>query len=321
VLLIAAIGAACAVGRARGVAGIPPHFWPVLGSVFVFRLIVWLYDLKHAKAAAPLHDDLAYFFLLPNWGCLLFPVVDWHTMRKSFLARDVHDVAQTGVRWMARGVVQLLVYDWIYYHKPIADPGEIDSAWKLLAFVVSTYLLYLRVSGSFHFVVGVLHLFGYDLPETNRRWALASSITDFWRRINIYWKDFMVKVVYFPVYFRLRRRGDVAAQGIATALVFAVTWALHAWQTFWLDGYFLLRATDVAFWSALGALMVVNQLLELRKRSRGPARAAATAPRSLVLHVLKVAGTFLLLATLWSMWNARSFSQWIDLLTFWRVGP
>ena len=71
----------------------------------------------------------------------------------------------------------------------------------LVAAMVGTYLLYLRVSGQFHIIIGLMHMFGYDLPETHRRYLLASSLTDFWRRINIYWKDFMVKVVYFPVYF------------------------------------------------------------------------------------------------------------------------
>jgi hypothetical protein len=316
VAAIVALGAALTAGRALGVPRVPGQLWPLLGSVFVFRLIVWTYDLRHLEAPPRLRDFLAYFFLLPNWGCLLFPVVDFQTQRRSFLARDVHEVAQQGVRFMARGLVQLLLYDWIYYNKPIADPAAIDSLPKLLGFMVSTWLLYLRVSGSFHFVVGLLHLFGYDLPETNRRWLLASSLTDFWRRINVYWKDFMVKVVYFPAYFRLRRGGELKAQAIATALVFAVTWLLHAWQNFWLEGAFLLRATDAAFWAVLGVLMVANQVLEARARPP----AAAAAPRPPLARALGIAGTFLLLSTLWSLWNAKSFSQWFDLLTWWKVG-
>src|SRR6185503_9119125 len=157
-----------------------------------------------------LEEFLAYFFLLPNWACLLFPVVDFHTQRKRFFARDIHVVAQEGVEWMARGVVHLLLYRVVYYNKPAADPATVTSFGQLLLVMVTTYLLYLRISGLFHFAIGVLHLFGYDLPETNHRYFLASSLTEFWRRINIYWKDFKVKLVYFPVYFRLRRRGDVA---------------------------------------------------------------------------------------------------------------
>ena len=314
--LIAAAGAACTLGRATGVSALPAQLWAVLGSIFMFRLIVWTYDLRHMKGRPSLREFLAYFFLLPNWGCLLFPVVDFHTQRRSYLARDVHDVAQRGVQWMARGAVQLLLYDFVYYRKPIGDPADIDSFGMLFAFVVCTYLLYLRLSGTFHFVIGMLHLFGYDLPETHRRYLLASSLTDFWRRINIYWKDFMVKLVWFPVYFRLRRRGETAAQLVATAIVFAVTWSLHVWQTFWLTGRLHLSGPDAAFWGVLGLLVMVNLLLELRARRPG---VAAPAPRRGV-RALKVAGTFLLLATLWSMWSSKSFDRWFDLLTWWRIG-
>ena len=44
-----------------------------------------------------------------------------------------------------------------------------------------------RVSGQFHVACGMLHLFGHALPETHRRYLLAESFTDYWRRINIYW--------------------------------------------------------------------------------------------------------------------------------------
>lgn len=74
---------------------------------------------------------------------------------------------------------------------------------QLLQYLISNFLLYLRVSGLFHLVVGMLHLFGFDLPETHKRYLLAASFTDFWRRINIYWKDFMQKVFYFPAAARL----------------------------------------------------------------------------------------------------------------------
>ena len=74
--------------------------------------------------------------------------------------------------------------------------------------MISTFLLYVRISGQFHLVIGMLHLFGFNLPETHHRYLLASSFTDFWRRINIYWKDFMMKVFYYPAFFRLRKLGE-----------------------------------------------------------------------------------------------------------------
>ena len=64
--------------------------------------------------------------------------------------------------------------------------------------MLGTFLLYLRVSGQFHLIVGLLHLFGFRLPETHKLYYLAHSFTELWRRINIYWTDFMMKPVFYP---------------------------------------------------------------------------------------------------------------------------
>ena len=97
-------------------------------------------------------------------------------------------------------------------------------ATAVIAKVIFCYLLYLRVSGQFHIIAGMLCLFGYDMPETNHRYLLAHSINDMWRRMNIYWKDFMVKIVYFPAYFKLRRGGALRAELLSTVLVVVTTY-------------------------------------------------------------------------------------------------
>jgi hypothetical protein len=329
ILGFVAVGGALTLGRIALPPQWPAQFWPIVGSVFGFRLLIWAYDVRHMAGRPPFRDYLAYFFMLPNWGCLLFPVVDYHTQRKSFLARDIHDVAQQGVKWMARGVVQLLIYDFVYYRKPAADPATVTSLAQLLLVMVTTYLLYLRLSGTFHFVVGMLHLFGYDLPETHRRWLLASSLADFWRRINVYWKDFMVKLVYLPLWFRLRRRGEHFAQVVATLGVFVATFALHSWQSFWLTGRWRWSGPDALFWGVLALLVAVNLEWESRARAREfiatsslviATPSLAVAKPSLARRALQIAATFALVTVLWSMWNAQSLRQWLDLVTFWKPG-
>ncbi len=310
------IGAACVAGRVGALPWLPEELWPLLGSVFLFRLPIWAYDRAHLRGRPSLREYLTYFFMLPNWGCLLFPVVDFQTQRKSFLARDQNEVAQTGIAWMARGLLQLVIYTWLYNAREwFPDPLLIDDPLALLLCLARVYLLYLRLSGTFHFVIGLMHLFGYDLPETHRRWLLSSSLTDFWRRINLYWKDFMVKLVWFPAYFRWRKQGERRAQLAATALVFVATWFLHAAQTFLATGTFLWRATDAVFWAILGVLVLVNLAFELR-----PGAAARAAARPAWSRALRVAATLLLLMVLWSMWNAPTFAEWFDLLTWWKVG-
>ena len=300
---------------ARGfeVAFIPVSVWPVLGALFMFRMMIYLYDLRQEKGRPSIQEFFAYFFPLPNFYFLLFPVVDLQTQRRTYFQRDIHAMAQQGLLWMARGAVQLLLYRVVYFLKPTFSPDEVVSFGTLVLAITGTYLLYLRVSGQFHIIVGLMHLFGYDLPETHRKYLLSSSLTDFWRRINIYWKDFMVKVFYFPVYFRLRRSGDTRARVLATVWVFVATWALHSYQWFWLRGEWLLTWTDSLFWAILGALVVVNLLMEQRtKSSTGSATTAARA-----VHGLKVAGTLSFIIVLWSFWQSPTIAEWTETVTWW----
>ncbi|NOT45017.1 MAG: hypothetical protein HOP14_10495 [Acidobacteria bacterium] len=315
--IVAAVIAVLVYARATLSLGIPYEFWPVFGAIFMFRFIIYLYDAAHAKAKPTLREFLTYFFVLPNYYFLLFPVVDFQTHRQTYFRRNINDIAQQGIVWIARGAIQLLLYRLVYHWKGPSNAPELVTTFpSLLTTMTLTYLLYLRVSGQFHVIIGFMHLFGYDLPETHRKYLLARSLTDFWRRINIYWKDFMVKLVYFPVYFRMRRSGEVRAQVVATLIVFVVTWFLHAYQWFWLRGDFLMTWPDTLFWAILGGLVTINLLMERRK----PATRAAVSPWQARLEPLKVAGTFLLIVTLWSLWNSPSVPEWVDLMTWWRVG-
>jgi len=180
----------------------------------------------------------------------------------------------------------------------------------LVQFVLATFLLYLRVSGQFHVITGILHLFGFRLPETHHLYYLASSFNDFWRRINIYWKDFMMKLVYYPSYFQLRRWGGTAALVGATVTVFFATWLLHLYQWFWLRGGFPLTLQDALFWAILGALVVFGSLRESKRpRKRTLGRGDAW---SLSL-ALRTVGTFTAICILWSLWSAESVGAWVTM--------
>jgi len=309
VAVLLGILAACIYGRATYTRHGLESFWPVLGAVFMFRMIIYLYDIKHQPGPAKLKDFLSYFFLLPNYYFLLFPVVDFQTFRKSFLQRDIHPVAQQGVWWIFRGTTHLILYRVIYQTEGRFVPANMPVSVAVVCKIVSCYLLYLRISGQFHIIAGMLCLFGYDLPETNHRYFLAHSVNDIWRRMNIYWKDFMVKVVYFPAYFKLRRKGALRAELLSTILVVAATYLLHAYQFFWIQGKVRFSSNDALFWGILGGAMLVNVWLEFRSRQRTPAPA-----RSRLRNAVQIVATFSFMALLWSMWSADSLNEWFYFL-------
>jgi D-alanyl-lipoteichoic acid acyltransferase DltB (MBOAT superfamily) len=256
-----------------------------------------------------LKDYLSYFFLLPNYYFLLFPVVDFQTFRSSFYKRDIHSVAQQGVWWIFRGTTQVLLYRVIYQMQGSMSPS-LPVPLVVAVKMACSFLLYMRISGQFHIIAGMMCLFGYDMPETNRRYLLSSSINDFWRRANIYWKDFMVKTVYFPAYFKLRRKGMLRAQLLATLIVFAVTWFLHAYQYFWLQGTFRVTVNDSLFWIILGCLVMLNVWLD----AGYPKRRNQTGWNFRLRNALQIAGMFILISVLWSMWSANNLTDWFDFL-------
>lgn len=291
---------------------VPASAWPVLGSLLMFRMILFLYELKHSPQPESLVDALGYFFLLPNFCFLLFPVVDYRAYRRGYFAADIHTIQRQGLRLMLRGTVHLLLYRLVKHALIPAD--AVHDAASLAGHVAGNYLIYLSVSGQFHIACGLLHLFGFQLPETHRLYLLATGFTDYWRRINIYWKDFMVRVVFNPVAFRLKRRPQPVALAAATAAVFVTTWALHAYQSFWLRGTWGLSAPDALFWGILGALVLVNVQLDARCPRGRQISAGARTPRGWAVLAAKTAATFTTIALLWSLWSSPSLGAWLDLL-------
>ncbi|MDQ3185273.1 MAG: hypothetical protein M3Q16_02190 [Pseudomonadota bacterium] len=312
-ILILALVALLVAWRAKWIDGpVSDAVWPILGSMFMFRLIIYIYELRHDKTPASPVQTLSYFFMLPNVCFPLFPVIDYKTFRRNYYDDDAYRIYQTGIDWIVRGVIHLILYRFVYYHLTLA-PSEVTGPPQLIQYLVANFLLYLRVSGLFHLIIGMLYLFGFRLPETHNRYLLASSFTDFWRRINIYWKDFMQKVFYYPAVFRLRALGTTKAMVVATLYVFMLTWFLHAYQWFWLRGTMLLVLQDVLFWAILGVLVVLNALYELkygRNRSLGKSKQTW---RSLGLLTLKSFATFWFICVLWSFWTAESLSDWFSL--------
>ncbi len=286
--------------------------WPVIGSLLMFRVAIFVYDLTHNIRPRSVWEALAYFFMLPNVAMVLFPVVDFATFRKTYYAENAWQCCQTGLRWIVRGVVQLLLYRLIYYYGVLA-PEEVHGAGDIFRYVVATFGLYFRVSGIFHVAIGILRLFGFGLPETHFLYWLSASVNDFWRRANIYWKDFMLKLFYLPAFFRLRKQGQTQAFVLATAWVVFSTWWLHSYQWFWLRGEFPVKWQDGVFWCVIGALMVWNTLREQRlSRARGR-RAAAQGMRAFLTRTGGILATFAFISLLWSVWTCESASTWVAM--------
>lgn len=296
-------GGLAVLGMARSVEDFSPILHtvvPVLGSWFMFRGWLFLRQAKQRKFS----EALAYFFLFPNAFYLLFPVIDFNRFQKTLTAPAHRATFDCGVHSIVRGLIQLWAYQLFYLYWV---PSHTETGWDAVRLLTVAFPLYLQLSGQFHLIVGALGVAGIGLPPTHFNFFLARGLVDFWKRINIYWKDFLSSQIYFPAWRFLKPIGNARAGLAATLLVFAATWALHSYQWFWLTGSWLVSGTDLLFWGVLGSLTCLELafLLSTSQRPPGPFGLG-----------LRIGATFLTVSLLWSLWSAPSLEDW---QTTWRL--
>jgi hypothetical protein len=313
VVLLAFVAVAVGIFHASAQGLVVERAGYVLAAIFMTRIALYLYDVSTWRRPT-WRESIGYFFLAPNAAFYIFPNLDFKTFCRSHYTADALATYQRGVRWMARGVLQLVIYGWNERNLLIA-PASVQNGRDIAQYLASNYLTYLNISGTAHFAVGLLLLFGFNLPETHHRYMLASSFTDFWRRVNIYWKDFMQKVFYMPTFFRLRKFGHERALMLATAWVFIVSWAIHLWGTWWLTLNPGFTLSNTIFWGSIGAFVVLNVTWEYRYGRRRTTRAATrTWPDDLRL-VARTAATFLTITVLMTLLNHPDMSAWLRMWT------
>lgn len=279
----------------------------------MFRMLVFLHEIKHQKQPVSFVTQVSYFLMLPNLVFPLFPVVDFKLFHRQYNDNIDPRVYQRGVFLMTKGVLFLFVYRMVYsFLLPVST--TIDSLHSLVAYMSIAYLLTIRLAGIFHFSVGALHLFGYRLPDVFNNHFFASGFADLWRRINIYWKDFIIKLYFNPLFFRLKKYGIKTAIAWATILSFAITLLFHQYQTFWITGVWRVGAKDVIFWGFFGLAVMFGTLWQ-KERSKKD-----TLSSSMVLSG-QVILTFLTVSVLWSLWSAQNLSAWYGLIKTGKDAP
>lgn len=284
---------------------------PILGSIFMFRLALYLYDISNGKGPKDFWTSVGYFFMLPNLVFSFFPVVDSAAWTRTYYNEDALRIYRRGASYILRGLIHLLLYRVVQVYFVMAHDQIVDGI-TFMQHITSNFALYLRISGLFHLIVGLLLLFGYNLPETHSRFYFSNSFIDFWRRINIYWKDFMQKMVFNPSYMMFKKIGVRHLTGVvlSMAVVFILTWALHAYQWFWLSGTALFTPTDILFWTILGVFLIAQTLIEARPKKQ--TSGGLLGPRAFL--VVRTVSTMFTICLLWSFWTSAAIEDWVDIV-------
>ncbi len=284
---------------------------PIIASMFMYRLSVYLYDIHNGKGPKDLWGRLGYFFMFPNLVFPFFPVVDFTAWGRTYYNENAIAIYRRGASYMLRGLFHLILYRIVHMYFVLAV-DQVHDALTFLQFIVANFGLYLKISGLFHLIVGLLLLFGFNLPETHTRFYFSNSFVDFWRRINIYWKDYMQKMVFNPTYMFLKGFKVSHNMGVAISIaaVFVATWFLHAYQWFWLTGTMLFTLPDVLFWTILGIFLIAQTLNDSRPKT--PSTWGFISPRTFL--VIRTVCTFFFICLLWSFWTSNTAIEWFSLL-------
>ena len=156
-------------------ASYPLPFWPVLGSMVYVPA-----DPVYARVQTGFPTAIACLVsvLLLSAAECLFSVVSGNRLpdisRQPGTTRTHGTFIQRGVTWIVRGLIHLLLYRYIRAHL-VPQPYELYDVPHVAVFMATNYALYLQVSGQFHLITGLLHLFGFNLPRTHHLFFLASG--------------------------------------------------------------------------------------------------------------------------------------------------
>lgn len=284
----------------------------ISGLFLMFRFILYVHEIRYEKNKPTLWQRLSYFFMLPNLCFPLFPIVDYKTFLNGQYSEAIEETWRTGIRRIFRGIVHLLVYRFVYYYV-IPSPLNLQGPFDFLLYIITTYQLIMRMSGIFYIATGTLQLFGYKLPPIFSNYFLIPSFSEIWRRINIYWKDFVTKVFYYPIWFRLRKVKGINAVLVTGLITFFITWQLHSWQWFWVLGRFPFSRIDMLYWMILGGVITVNMVINEKRPPRKQPENTWAFASSLSL-VSRILGINLFMAFIWSLWNSPSVSSWLFLV-------
>ena len=299
---------------AAGIVNIPLARLIVLSSAIflMLRYIYLMYELNYFKTPPVFIDRLCYLFLIPNACFPLFPALSPVEYLKTFYDAPSEVAFKRGLHWITTGIIHILIYRVIYlYFSP--SPYDIDDFPMWLWFVLSSYSLIFRLSGLFYLASGFLQLFGFRLPQIFDHVYFASSFPDLWRRVNLYWRAFMMRVFYYPLLFKFKkfRQGPVIFFGVMT--MFVLSWMLHSWQWFWIKGTYYFYPTDMIFWFILGLIISFHALKAYLKLAKKSYTAVST---NFITEASKITTMFFLMSLLWSLWTSSSLSEFFFLTKF-----
>lgn len=289
-------------------------FVPFLAGFFMFRAWIYINDRYYHNSKASFINEFNFFFLGPSVCFPLFPILDFKRYTLSLVSEPTVDLYQKGIDRMLAGIVNLLLFR-IVYHYFYISPAHIEDGLDFFQFFISTFLLVIRVPGMFLFISGWLCLFGMNLPPVFGRFMFAYNFSEVWRRINIYWKDFLIKIFYNRIFIFFKNGSINFRFATATVATFILSAFLHSWQLYWISGQFYVHIEDLIYWTVLALLVHYSSMRESRSRVHQNFVKDNLTFSGLLLHGSSVFVVFVGMAFLYAYWMLGDSREWLYLFS------
>ena len=281
---------------------------PFAASILIFRVILLLYETKYASLHTNHWLNLAYIFSFNHLFFLLGPVVDYKVFVRSFQGANSRENTNRALWFLYSGVFLFVLHR---ISTALFAFDAVTNLNTLLPFLVGNYLVVLKIVATLTFSVGCITLFGFQLPNPFGLFLFADSFKSYWRKVNVYWREFMMKLVYYPVYFELRKKNRYAFF-IALLSTFMFSWFFHWYQKTWITGIVSSSVTDFLFWLALGLLVAITS--SAQDVSMDNQQSEKTFAKN-ILKSLRVLLVFSVMSVLWLLWKSESLSEFFFILS------
>ena len=332
--------AVAALRPASGLFGIllVAHF----ASTFMLRAPLYAYEATKKKdqmKGVGYGRYLLYLIAVPLSAVKAEPV-GFLALHRGLRSAVDPDLMRRGVAQMALGLAYLTSREiglrWgilVSGRAVAAAADDLNALTVLVGAHLGLLEFFLSVAGHIHLGIGMLRVLGFDImPGSDAPYA-SRNVLDWWRRWNVWFRDWLLALGYYPVVMRLKRRPYVAV-AVAGAFVFLLSGFAHAMLH-------TLRNPRAATWElvvgthltfvAQGALVVVwmmREAVQVRRRGarRAGAAAAATppAPWAFLRRFVFAAVTATVIALVMILFNPPlgfpSPAAWRTLAALTRVG-
>ena len=277
-----------------------------LGMLLFFfqwaRLVMYHIDYQDGLVPESITLDryLAVFLspgVLPAWTWAVTIPQGYAYINNRFLCEDKNRIVMSGLKLLGVALLYLVFWLWAIWQLEGLFSGlgfevhktsvramvhdytlgqQITTVSVLLTSILDIVETVLAFAGVVHFKVAVWRICGYNIePYLNKPW-LATNLMNLWTRYAYYYREFLVRAFYYPVFFRLAKLrpgirimiASLAAAGVGNLITHmmkqnlqhgmhmqSVTYVLSTWV------YFLLLGLGI------GVSVI---FMRRRKRTRKP---------------------------------------------------